>query len=250
MKNKYFLIRVGGIVFLLLLVVVYFLVYFMPVIENISRYKRDVKDMNLKISDFMKMESSFSYSNQQERSQFKQLEQQLNSRIPEVRTREEFIALFTRISESIRQLAARDGIHSLLLTSDSTDLKINAGSLSKNKESMDDLLYFSTHRLNTLKKEADMKRRMAGNQIPGSVPPAGGVETFMQNVDYHTLWLSFSSDLKSALNFVNHISWNEHYLTEEQLLVAGGETFPFFLVQMRIYYIDLRTNKNSNDTGK
>jgi len=247
-KGKYILIKVVGIAGLLLAVVLYIIIYFFPTLKDINRSRRDLKDMNLKITDYVKMEGTFSFSTQHEREFFKEAETALRNRIPQIRSREEFIALFTRISNEIQDQAQKDGISNLVFTSDSVDLKINASSLSSDKKTLDSLLSFTTLRLSQLYKEEEMNRgRVANGQTNAN--PGSGLAALVPGVTFHTVSLSFTGDLKNALNFINHTPWNNYYINQEKILISAGEPNPFFIVFVRIYYIDLREKTNAPHYG-
>ncbi|UCH94342.1 MAG: hypothetical protein JSV88_29300 [Candidatus Aminicenantes bacterium] len=192
-RGKHFLIKVSGIVFLIVLVVVYFLLYFIPTVKSINRCKRQLKDLNLKISDFVKAENTFSFSDEQEKNYFVQAEQELKGKIPAVKSQEDSIALFTKICNDIQKLADKDGVSNLVLKSGSQDLS----------------------------------------------PLASLVE----NIKYHTLTLSFTGELKNAMNFINHIPWSDYYLMEDKIFVCTGDILPYYIVLLRVYYIDLEEQK-------
>lgn len=242
MKSKYFLIKVFGFVALLMVILIYFVVYFLPSIKDISRYKRELKDMNLKIADFVKMEGSFTFSNEAERNYFRLSEEELKSKVPEVKNREDIIALYTRVSNYIQSLAREDGIHNLVVTSDSKDLKVNAGSLASDKRTLDDLLVFATRRLAMLSKQIDMEER---RRIPSAMDPnlnkgPTGIDSLLPGVKHHTVWLSFTGEIKNAVNFINHIPWSNYYLKQDRIMVTEGDFYPYYLVSVRVYYIDRR----------
>jgi hypothetical protein len=150
--------------------------------------------MNLKISDFVRMESTFSFSNERERSYFAQTDRELLGKIPGVRTREDFITISTKISNYIQKLAEKDGILNLVLKSD------------------------------------EGQKGVLGKGFSGR----------LKNVKSHTITLSFTGKIKNAVNFINHIPWSDYYLSEDRILVSAGDIFPYYIVFLRIYYIDLR----------
>lgn len=240
MKNKYIFIRIAGIAFLILLIVVYFILYFVPTIKEISFQKRQLKDMNLKIADFVKMENTFSFSNDQERALFAASKEELAQRIPQVYQREDYIALFTRVSQYVQQLAKTDGIFNLVFTSDSQEMQVETGSLAVNKKSLDQLLLFSSQRLSALKQQLG-----SAYQATGFV--SGGLATLVPGLQYHTVWLSFSAEMPSALHFINHIPRYNALLSEDKILIATAAGTPNFLMSLKIYYRDFRNQPN---TGK
>ena len=194
MRRKYLFIKIAGIVSLIVLIIIYFLLYFIPSLKSINRYKRQLKDMNLKISDFVRIERAFSFSNERERSYFTQTDREFLGKIPEVRTREDFITISTKISNYIQKLAEKDGILNLVMKSDEGQ----KGAVGK------------------------------------------GPSARLKNGKSHTITLSFTGKIKNAVNFINHIPWSDYYLSEDRILVSTGDIFPYYIVFLRIYYIDLR----------
>lgn len=194
MKGKNLLVKIAGILSLIFLIIVYVLLYLFPALKSINQYKRQLRDMNLKISDFAKMESDFSFSDERERSYFARTDRELSGKIPEVRNREDFIALLTKISNYIQNLAEKDGI------------------------------------LNLVMKPDESQKGAPGKGFSGQ----------LKNVKSHTITLSFTVKIKNAVNFINHIPWSDYYLSEDRILVSTGDIYPYYIVFLRIYYIDLQ----------
>jgi hypothetical protein len=194
MKRKNLLIKIAGILSIIVLIIIYVLLYLFPALKSINRYKRQLKDMNLKILDFAKMESDFTFSNERERSYFTRTDRELPGKIPEVRTREDFITLSTKISNYIQKRAEEDGISNLVM-------KSHEG-----------------------QKEG----------------PAKGFSARLKDVKSHTITLSFTGKIKNAVNFINHLPWSDSYLSEDRILISAGDIFPYYIVVLRIYYIDLQ----------
>jgi hypothetical protein len=234
MRRKYLFIKIAGFLSLIILLFTYFLLYFIPALKSINRYKRRLKDMNLKISDFVRMESAFSFSNEQERSYIERTDQELRGKIPEVRTREDYITLFTKISNYIQTLAEKDGILTLVMKSDSQELSINTGTFSTNKSTLDDLSNFTGRRLIRLLEEqnrvSEGQKGVMGKRFSAR----------LKNAKSHTITLSFTGEIKNAVNFINHIPWSDYYLSEDRILVSAGYNFPYYIVFLKIYYIELR----------
>jgi hypothetical protein len=247
MKNKYFLIKVSGIVFLILVVVLYFLLYFLPSIKEISKYKRQLKDKNLQVTDFVKMENSFTFSNEQERNDFNLLERKLTERTPQVRSREDFISLFTRVSDYVQSLAKKDGIFNLVITSDAKEIKVKTGSLATDKKSLEDLLSYSSQRLSVLRRKLEMEERNSQLMEHTTKAPDIGdnIAKLVPGVKYHTMWLSFTGELRNVLQLINHLPWSRYYLCEDQVIISQGDFLPYCIISLRIYYKDLRTDNNN-----
>lgn len=247
MKSKYFYLKIFGIVFLIVAAILYFLLYFVPTIESINRYRRQLKDTNLKIADYMKVENSFTFANQQEEGIIATAEQELTGKIPEIKSREDFITLFTRIANDLQQQAKQDGIFNLVLKSQSKELQVDASSLSSDKKTLGALLSYTAQRLSRLRKEQEvaMNRRIITDatsttavQQPSAIPR--NLEELVPGVKYHTITMSFTGELKAALNFINHIPWSAYYLKEEKILVSSGDMFPYYIVFLQVYYLDRR----------
>lgn len=117
MRLKNLFTKIAGILSLIVLIIIYVLLYLFPALKSINRQKRQLIDMNLKILDFTRMKSDFSFSNEQERSYFAQTDRELLDKIPEVRSREDFVTISTTISNHIKKLADKDGILNLVIKS-------------------------------------------------------------------------------------------------------------------------------------
>jgi hypothetical protein len=194
MRRQNLLFNLAGILSLIFLIIIYVLLYFIPALKSINRHKRQLKDLNLKILDFTRMESDFSLSNEEERRYFAQTDRELLEKIPEVRTREDFITLFANISAYIQKCAQKDGILNLVMKPDESQ----------------------------------------------TGAPAKGFFARLKTVKSDTITLSFTGEIKNALNFINHLPWSDYYLSEDRILVSAGDIFPNYMVFLRIYYIDLR----------
>ena len=216
------------------MIFLYLVIYFIPSIENINRRKRELKDMNFKIKNFLEMEKEFSHSNQREQAFFSELDEELGARVPEVRSKEDFIALFTRVLDYIKNRARADGISNLVFTSDSRELQLNATTLFTDKRSLKQLLNFATVRL------TDLKSKMAAARSSAAPAPGASVP-FLENLDHQTVYLTFSGNLPNAMNFINHIPWSDYYLRPDHIMVSAGDLSTYYFVFLRVYFIDLRS---------
>lgn len=226
MRRKYLFSKIVAAVVLIMVVVVYFFFYFIPSLEAINRYKRQVNDMNLKIADFKKASTSFSFPDQRERSYFLRLERELTAKIPGVASREDFIRLFTGISAYIRELAERDGIYNLVIEPGSRELKIDPGALFTDKRVLGDLLRIAAQRLSRMQTWGSPHRGMDND-----------LSTLVKGIQYQTVALIFTGQLKNAVNFINHLSWGPYYLVEDKILICTGDKFPYYIIFLKTYYI-------------
>lgn len=238
MKNKYLFIKIFGIAFLLFSIFIYFIFYFVPFVKDVNHYKRELKDMNLKIKNFFEMEKEFSFSNERERAFFKEADDDLMSKISEVKSKEDFIALFTIVFNYIKKLARTDGLYNMVLTSNSKELELNATTLSTDKKSLDRLLHFAKLRINELRNKMDVSKETVNPTVPSTQPLIK--QPLLENLNYQTIFLSFSGDLQNAMTFINHIPWSSYYLRPGDILVSIGEISPYYMVFLKVYFIDLR----------
>lgn len=229
MKNKYLFIKIFGIAFLIFIIFAYFLFYFIPSIETINRHKRELKDMSYKIKNFLDMEKEFSFTNPREQDIFKAVDDDLKALCPEIKSKEDFIGLFTDVFDYIKQRARSEGIFNLVLTSNSKELELNATSLHTDKKSLNRLLNFATARMNEIREKAAAARDIAR---PSPLLPG---------LDYQTVFISFSGPLKNAVTFINHLPRGDYYLRPDNILVTAGDTDPYYLVFLNVYFIETRT---------
>ncbi len=241
MKKKYFLLKILGIASLILVVILYLAFYFLPTLKDLSRKKRALKDMNFKISNFLKTETTFSHPNPKEESLFKSADDALLQRIPEVKSREDFVALFTQVFDYIKQAARKDGVYNLMITSNSSEMELNATTLSTDRNSFEKLMRFSSRRMVEVKK--DLGKEEGRKALLNEMGKSDTVETpLFDKLNSHTIFLSFSGDLKSTLNFINHIPWGKYYMRLGSITVAADGIFPYFMVYLKVYYIDQRSH--------
>ncbi len=217
MKKKKLFIRIFGIFFLIFFVFAYFLFYFVPTVEKINRHKRELKDMKLKIENFLEMKTEISFSDERERTIFKETDVALRSKIPEVKNKEDFIALFSRVFDYLKKRGRADGIFNLGMTFDSRESELNATPLLTDKRSLEQLLNSAFVRL---------------------APPSSGL--LLKDLNLQTIFLRFSGNLRSALNFINHIPWGDDYLRMDNITVYSGKVSPGYLVFLNVYFVDQR----------
>jgi len=217
MKKKKLFIRVSGILFMIFFVFAYFWFYFVPTVEKINRHKRELKDMKLKIENFLEMKTEISFPDERERAIFKETDEALRSKIPGVKGKEDFTALFVRVFDYLKKRGRADGIFNLGITFDSRESGLNATPLLTDKRSPEQLLNSAFLRL---------------------APPSSGL--LVKDLNHQTILLRFPGNLRNALNFINHIPWSDDYLRMDTITVYPGKVSPGYLVFLNVYFIDLR----------
>jgi hypothetical protein len=58
---------------------------------------------------------------------------------------------------------------------------------------------------------------------------------------HQTVFLTFSGNVRSAMNFINHIPWSNYYLRPDTITVSVSEAAPYYMVYLNVYFIDLRS---------
>jgi hypothetical protein len=222
MKKKKLFIRVFGIFFLIFFIIAYSLFYFVPTVEKINHHRRNLKDMKLNIEHFLNQETGISFPDERERAIFKEADEALRRKISEVKSREDFIGLFTRVVDYLKKRGRMDGIFNLGITFDSKALELNAATQLTNKKHLEQLLDFS----------------FAGLASPSPSAP-------LEGLNHQAVFLRFSGNLRNALNFINHIPWGDDYIRLDNIRVSPGNVSPYFVVSLNVYFIDFR----SKDAG-
>jgi hypothetical protein len=80
---------------------------------TMSRQQRELSDMKLKIENFKKMQTSFSFTDAKEKAFFENAAQTLRKRIPVVKNKADSHSLLAKITDSIKRRARADGIVNL-----------------------------------------------------------------------------------------------------------------------------------------
>lgn len=68
-----------------------------------------------------------------------------------------------------------------------------------------------------------------------SRPGEGGIK-IGDNLKYRNIYLSFSGELKNALNFINHLPYGDSYLGAGNILFSKDNSVPLYSVVIKIYY--------------
>lgn len=238
MKNKYMFIKIAGLAGLLLIVVVYLLAYFMPSLESISKQRRELKDMNLRIQQFLQAEKDFDFPTDRELLYFTNADEELKSKIPEIKSREELFDLFTQVFDYIKTRARKDGIFNLVVNSTSSELELNATTLSTDKKTLERLLGFAALQLTEIRKQTPprIQTTVAGPTPTAAAQPA----PMLEDLNHQLVYLSFTGELKQALRFINRLPWSDYYLRPHNIMVSSGGETPFYMVFLKVYYVDKR----------
>ena len=233
MNNKYSYVKILGITFLILLVFFFVILYFFPNIKEINVLKRKIKDINLKITDYVKIENKFKRMDLKEKEQFKELENRIKNSMEIVKSKEDFIKMVTEVSDSISKLAKKEKIDNLIVTLNSKDMKINAKTLSNDKQTLSSLFEFATQRIQDINKEMNLINLT-------NKPLTSTLDLLEKGFKKHTIYITFTGDLRNIINFLNHLTWGEKHMLYQRVIVKEGTFSPIILAFVNIYYKDLR----------
>lgn len=228
MKHKNFFIKLSGVLTLIIFIIIFFALYLVPTLKSINLHKRQLKDMKLKISDFVRVDETFSFPTQRERQYFARTEQEFKNKFPVVTTNEEFITVFTKISSYIQTLAATDGILNLVIKPGVEELSLKTTTPSNGRKKPD---------------------------LPGTTKTSmgsmrTGLSSLVKSVKSHIITLSFTGELRNAMNFINHLPRGDYYLGEDRILASAGDNFPGYIVYLKFYYIDMGGLASTTGAGQ
>ncbi len=236
MNNKYLYVKIFGMSFLILLVIFFIILYFFPNIKEINKLKREIRDMNLKITDFVKVENKFKRMDLKEKDYFDRLNKDLQNSVEVIKSKEDFLKMITNVSDFISKQAIKDKIDNLIITFNSRDMKINAKTLSNDKETISSLFEFATQRIQDINKEINLRNLTTAKNLTT-------LDTLEKGYKKHTIYITFTGDLRNIINFLNHLTWGNKQLLYRRVIVKEGTFSPIVLAFVNIYYKDLR-NKN------
>lgn len=239
------LIKILGLVGLFLLVSLWFLFFFFPNTVEMSRVKRQVKDLGDQIQSNMRVDDEFEYSDQAELDRFSAAEAELRGSLPEVNGSDGFFRMIANISEFLKESAAAEGLSNLIVSSNSQDLEINAQTLPQAGQTLEELLQFTSNRLREIQVEEERQRgRTADTREIGS----GEKGPF--GLAHHTVFMTFAGELKPSLSFLHRLPTLDRSLRIERIVISEGVRQPLFLVHAKIYYWDTRQKIHSGEASE
>lgn len=236
MKNKYVLLKYAGITALVFVTFLYLAAYFLPRLKAINRLKRDIREQARLIDEYRRTAATFTYPDERERLLLQGADDAVRARLPQVRNREEFIALFTRIFAELEAGARRDGVSDLIITSLGSDLQANAAPLSSGKATQDELLAFFGSHLGDFQRRPD-------DAVQGALAANAAKNPFLnlERLDFQSVYVTVSAPLPSLLAFLNHLPRSSVQVEPQRAWVGQGGAGAALLVEMRVYFLDMRT---------
>jgi hypothetical protein len=238
MKIKFFNIKVFSFLFFILFVFTYSIFILIPSIKVVNKSKRELKDMNLKIRDNIEQNRIFSFLDKKEKHIFRRENLKLKHNIPKIRTRREFTELLNQNFLYFQKLAQKDGIDCLVYIHNYERSEVNFEFFSKNKKKPQYLLDFIKIQLKNIEK-----KRNNGNS--SLIKYEFLIK--LKDLKHHRVFLCFTGNMKSSLNFINHVAWGKYYITGDKIIVSRSNVRPIFWMEIKIYFIDLTKSFYFND---
>ena len=116
MKKKRLWKRLGFFLLTLGLILVYLAVYLFPALIDINHYRREIKDVKIRLRDLNREVVAITFSDQREKKMFRRTDTKYRSRIPVLKTRRDRNKWQKKLVSYIRNTAGKQGIHQLIMT--------------------------------------------------------------------------------------------------------------------------------------
>ncbi len=211
---------------LLLFVVLFSILVLFPLIKDISRLKREKKDLELKISDFRQTAYRFSLPDERERALFREEDKALRRAALTVQTEGDLQILIERADRYIQNLARLRGIR------EKEYVLMPANEIYRANEQAAELRNFIAAYL----KERQPQPAEEYDEDSFFIP---------LGLNYCRLWLFWTAEMSRALPFLNRLTWGNEYLGPEKIFVSEGGQYPLFAVELRLYFFDRRRQPSS-----
>lgn len=228
--NRFRLVKIVGLAGLPLVVVLWFLLFFLPNTVQTSQAKRQLKDIGDQLKRNLQLDDRFELSDPLELERFARAEEELRGGLPTVDGADGFLRMITAVSGFLKETAAAEGLSNLIVSSNSRDLEINAQTLPQSGESLEELLQFTSNRLREILVESE-RRGQESVSAEGKGP---------FGLSSHQLYMAFSGELKTALSFLHRLPMLHRALRMERMVICQGTKSPLFLVYARIFFWDQR----------
>ncbi|MCK4944306.1 MAG: hypothetical protein KAS65_12060 [Candidatus Aminicenantes bacterium] len=116
MKKKRLWKRLGFFLLTLGLILVYLAVYLFPALIDINHYRREIKDVKLRLQDLNREVLAITFSDKREKKMFRRTDTKYRSRIPVLKNRRDRNKWQEKLVSYIRNTAGKQGIHQLIMT--------------------------------------------------------------------------------------------------------------------------------------
>jgi hypothetical protein len=212
MKNKYFYIKLSIIASLIIIVVLWILLLLIPTNKYIYNANIKIKELKRKIVKYKNDKDKFEKTNLAEQRLMKGLSNKFFNKFYIVKNQESLIKFYRNIYDHVQYYEKKvgDRIADLQITNE----------VSNNR--------FAGNYRNTYGN----KDNKTNNPLVQLIP----------NLKNKTINISFNGELKDTLNFINHITWCNNYVSIKELKITDR-----FKLALKIFYIDKRTKEQQSE---
>ena len=208
MKNKYLYIKISFISIIVLSIIFCILFFFIPTNTYIYNSNTKIKELKRIVSKYKRDKDNFSNSDVIEENMMKHLSKQFNNKLYIVKSKEDMIKFFRKIYSHIQFYEKKkdDKIIDLQITTE-TEKKLSG----------------------RYRQAAKDDNKKADTLLLKLIP----------KLESKTITLTFNGNIKDVLNFTNHITWSDQFISIKELDIS--EKFKLIL---NAYYINDRVIKN------
>ncbi len=209
MINKYLYIKVSIISAILLSIILWGLLYFFPTNRYIYNSNKKIKELKRIVAKYKRDKSKFHRTNIFEIKLMENMIKRFNDKFYIVNNKENMIHFYRKIYDHIQYYEKQKGdkIIDLQITTE-TGNDISRGQ------------YRNT---------TDIKKNKSNGLLSQLIP----------KLEEKLIKLSFNGELKDVLNFINHITWGDLFIS-----IKGLEVSTNFKLTIKVYYINDRTKNN------
>ncbi len=208
MKNKYLYIKISFISTIVLSIIFWIFFFFIPTNTYIYNSNTKIKELKRIVSKYKKDKSKFNKSDIIEANIIKHLTKQFNNKFYIVKTKEDMIMFFRKIYSHIQFYEKKkdDKIIDLQITTE-TEKKLSG----------------------RYRQAAKDDNKKADTLLLKLIP----------KLESKTITLTFNGNIKDVLNFTNHITWSDQFISIKELDISKK-----FKLILNAYYINDRVIKN------
>lgn len=215
MKKKRLWKRLGFFLLTLGLILIYLVVYLFPALIDINHYRREIKDVKLRIQDLNREMGAITFSDQREKKMFRRTDTRYRIRIPVLKNRQDRNKWRGKLVSYIRNTAGKQGINQLIMTDadEVPNILIHSDFPAKN----------------------ELAKRLGGEFKNPQQPllrdfPSG------ERVCSDNYFLGFQAPISFGLKTLTGMVNYPLQLEIADIRIVAGPGSPYFLLAMRVFY--------------
>jgi hypothetical protein len=227
MKKKRVWKRLGFFLLILSLILVYLAVYLFPALVDINRYRREIKDVKLRLRDLNREVVAITFSDQREKKMFRRTDTKYRSRIPVLKNRRDRNKWQEKLVSYIRNMAGKQGIHQLIMTdaAEVPNILIHSDFPAENELA------------GLLGEEFKNPQQPLLRDFPSG-------ERVCSDIYFLGFQVPISSGLRALAGMVNY----PLQLEIAEIRIVAGPGSPYFLLALRVFYRKKTTPSRVDDS--